>query len=629
MFFLLCKIVLGTYIPGMNPTTYRKGEELSLFVSSLDSSSTQLPFSYYYLNFCPSGEKIFDVGTLGAALSGEETEKTLYKLAMQERIYCKTLCRAVHSKSHLEDFYWMIKNSYKVTWVLDSLPSGYRVAFPEDHIKYNLYQGGMPIGFKSGSDYYIYNHHHIIVKTYQVNEDEWTIVGFLVEPLSLASPQGNTCEYYDFQRLLQIQSTFTEKTATSGFIPKILNVQGKSDEILHDFTDFSYSVTFEPSNVKWASRWDVYLYMENADFHWLSMVNSFAMIILLSLLVAHILRKVVNQDIIKYMEKIDFYEENDSGWKLLRGDIFRPPGLIGVFSVVIGTGVQVTFMAVFTLLFACIGYVKPEKRGDLLTYVLFLFGIMGGLGGYSGTRVYKMLGGAHWKANSLAIAFIFPGFCFAVFFAVNALIWKENSSGAVDFASLFELLFIWFGISLPLVLCGSAFGHKTEKIVHICKTGKIPKLIPGANNRFFYFISGLSGSLPFGCMFIELNYIMQSMWNHTAIYYLFGFLLLCFVLVIIASAEVAILVVYLLINKEDYRWWWISVIVPGCSGFYLFAYAVFYYFYELNISRFSSSILYFGYMSILSIGFSLITGAAGFFASFIFIRSLYSRIKNE
>ena len=93
------------------------------------------------------------------------------------------------------------------------------------------------------------------------------------------------------------------------------------------------------------------------------------------------------------------------------------------------------------------------------------------------------------------------------------------------------------------------------------------------------------------------------------------------------SGEVGILIVYILICREDYRWWWVSVIMPGTSGLYLFFYALIYYVKELNITRFSSTVLYFGYMMIGSGVFFLVTGTFGFIASFLFVRRIYSLIK--
>jgi transmembrane 9 superfamily protein 2/4 len=119
------------------------------------------------------------------------------------------------------------------------------------------------------------------------------------------------------------------------------------------------------------------------------------------------------------------------------------------------------------------------------------------------------------------------------------------------------------------------------------------------------------------------------MWHHTLFYYFFGFLFLCFIVLMVTSAEVSILMSYILLCREDYRWWWLSFAVAGSSGVYLFLYSVLYFLVELSLTRFSSVVLYLGYMLVMSIGYSLITGTIGFLATFYFIRLIYSLIKVE
>ena len=59
-------------------------------------------------------------------------------------------------------------------------------------------------------------------------------------------------------------------------------------------------------------------------------------------------------------------------------------------------------------------------------------------------------------------AFLFPGVVFVVFFILNFFVWGKGSSGAVPFGTLFALLFLWFGISVPLCFVGSYFGFRKK-----------------------------------------------------------------------------------------------------------------------------------------------------------------------
>ena len=45
---------------------------------------------------------------------------------------------------------------------------------------------------------------------------------------------------------------------------------------------YTYDVKWEYSDIKWASRWDLYLYMGDDQIHWFSILNSLAIVLLLT-----------------------------------------------------------------------------------------------------------------------------------------------------------------------------------------------------------------------------------------------------------------------------------------------------------------------------------------------------------
>ena len=60
---------------------------------------------------------------------------------------------------------------------------------------------------------------------------------------------------------------------------------------------------------------------------------------------------------------------------------------------------------------------------------------------------------------------------------------------------------------------------------------------------------------------------------------------------------------------------------------YLFVYGIFYYITKLDIMGFTSGLMYFGYMLLVSYAFAVGTGTIGFGASFFFVRKIYASIK--
>ena len=65
---------------------------------------------------------------------------------------------------------------------------------------------------------------------------------------------------------------------------------------------------------------------------------------------------------------------------------------------------------------------------------------------------------------------------------------------------------------------------------------------------------------------------------------------------------------YYLMYLQDYHWWWRSFLTSGFTAIYFFVYCVHYFISKLDISGFSSTVLYFGYTFIMVFLFFLLTG---------------------
>ena len=84
---------------------------------------------------------------------------------------------------------------------------------------------------------------------------------------------------------------------------------------------------------------------------------------------------------------------------------------------------------------------------------------------------------------------------------------------------------------------------------------------------------------------------------------------------------------YFQLCNENYNWWWRSFFTSGSSALYLFLYSTFYFFTKLEIEGFVPGILFFGYMFLASFAFFLLTGTIGFYATFLFVKKIYSSVK--
>jgi transmembrane 9 superfamily protein 2/4 len=74
----------------------------------------------------------------------------------------------------------------------------------------------------------------------------------------------------------------------------------------------------QPSDIRWASRWDTYLKMTDDQIHWFSIVNSVMIVLFLSGMVAMIMVRTLYRDISKY-NQLDTQEDaaEETGWKLV------------------------------------------------------------------------------------------------------------------------------------------------------------------------------------------------------------------------------------------------------------------------------------------------------------------------
>ena len=81
----------------------------------------------------------------------------------------------------------------------------------------------------------------------------------------------------------QVSQNYIEKNLDNNEVIGIYYQEGMDIEaqILSQDLSYTYSVSFIPSDIPWSSRWDTYLYREKGEVHWLSIINSFAMVIFL------------------------------------------------------------------------------------------------------------------------------------------------------------------------------------------------------------------------------------------------------------------------------------------------------------------------------------------------------------
>ncbi|KAF2235525.1 endomembrane protein 70 [Viridothelium virens] len=622
---------------------------------------------------------------LGQVLRGDRITLSDYELNMGNDDEAHYLCSRKIDWAGLKRAQELVADGFVAEWIVDNLPGATSFVTVDRSRKY--YAAGFKLGYEDLSPttglpiYYINNHFTIVIRYHRApgragNNGKKTIVGFEVYAKSLeAEGRNETGLPGDIQAVengLQLQiggnTTSTDKRDNS--------LYPNNDEV-DDFDEnatltipYTYSVYFrEEEKVEWQNRWDLYFVdqEDSSKIHWLAIVNSLIISGLLTSLVAVIIARTIYGDIKNVKEKSleegkiklkrrtpkspkrkstdkgglldqpdaikDAGDSSDeeaaedlTGWKLLHGDVFRTPPFPGILAPLIGSGMQLVFMATGLLLLSCFGVLNPSFRGGYISVGVALFIFAGLFSGYFSGRAYKTFGGQLWKKNVIVTATLFPGLLFATVFILNFFVWAQASSTAIPFGTLIALLSLWLLVQLPLVYAGSWFGFiRAGGWDHPIKTNPIPRQVPPQQ---WYFRSWrlvlLAGLIPFSVIFIELMFVFKSLWqDKSGYYYVFGFFAVVSVILILTVVEVTIVVTYNQLCAENYHWWWQSFLVGGSSSIWVFAYCLYYYYAKLHIQGVISGLLFFSYSFLACTVYGLLTGTVGFLSAYAFVRRIY------
>jgi transmembrane 9 superfamily member 2/4 len=410
--------------PGVTPELYKPGEEVFIITELVQSKKTHVPFEFYDLPGCPKPvlsnfkriRKRHARKNLGARLQGIELKPAPYKLEVMTDVSCTVLCGAKLAAHEIRWLRKLVERQYRVHLTFDQLP----VLMRSQELNYAV--RGFPIGFKAPpsytgldhDEYYLYNHLKFSIT---VNMDKETggyhITGFDVFPVSIEhSDDGSTCGGGDDDE---------EVPEVTNDPNTYLTLRGGQAGMALPVT-FSYEVEWVESDLPWADRWDVYLIgSPDDDIHFFAIVNSLMIVLFLTGAIATILIRTLRKDISAYneMSLLDDAAE-ETGWKLVHGDVFRPPQSSPMMlAVVVGTGTQIGSAFFITLLAAMFKLVNPIRKGQTLTAVLVLYVLSGCVSGYVSARVSKFCECKSWKTATFLTATLLPGFLVGVFTILN------------------------------------------------------------------------------------------------------------------------------------------------------------------------------------------------------------------
>ncbi|KIX03436.1 uncharacterized protein Z518_06988 [Rhinocladiella mackenziei CBS 650.93] len=614
---LLCTLLLqqaaAFYLPGVAPSSYSAGDRVPLTVNALTPSISRhdeqihavVAYDYYHpaFRFCRPEEGPQRVReSLGSIIFGDRIQTSPFELRMGQNETCKVACEGRKFDDKAATFVnSRIEEAYSVNLLVDGLPAAELREDPLTHERFS--SPGFPLGkVKEDGTKILHNHWDIIIDYHKagIRGMKYRVVGVLVQPQS----------YADTKFLADGKA---ECAFNSG--PVTLR-EGQETSVT-----YTYSVYWRPSDTAWATRWDKYLHIIDPKIHWFSLINSTIFVIFLVGMVSTVLVRTLRKDIARYnrldninlddlsgTSAVDDDIQEDSGWKLVHGDVFRSPRYALLLSVLLGNGAQLFVMTAATVAFAMLGFLSPSNRGWLTSVSLLLYSVFGCIGGYVSARAYKSFGGEKWKLNIASTPVFIPGIVFSTFFLLNLFVWAKGSSGAVPFTTMVAIIAIWFLISVPLSVAGSWYGFRQPAIEAPTRINQIPRQIPPVATSLRPLPSLLlTGILPFCAIFVELYFIMTSLWT-SKIYYMFGFLFICYGLMVLTCACTTILLVYFLLCAEDYRWQWRAFCGAGMTGGYVFLNALGFWATRLTFGGLTGAVLYVGYSALISFLMFVLTG---------------------
>ena len=608
--------------PKVGPNNFEDGDDVPMFIETVTSLQSNLAYDYYKLPVCPplaAGKRKKTRKNLGEKLKGNISRPAPYHIRVGNDLSCQPLCQVEIDQKKLDFIAKLSGQRYRANLSLDNLS-----VYIRQHKGLNIINKGYPIGVKlqTADDvkYYLNNHLKFIVY-YHEDHDSFTgkrIVGFEVKPISIAhetdTEEPSTC--VGKKNLQNRRATVLE-----------LKIPRDQDTLK---VIYSYEVFWEQSDTTWADRWDIYVgsNLDETSLQHVRLINSLAVIFGLLLAGSFIFVRMLRKELYEYVgDEIESESAEEKGWKLLHGDIFRPPSFNPmILSVLVGNGFQIFVVIVGTLTLCFLRIINPMNKGQALGTFVMLYVFSGSCCGYVSARFFKLFGGSDWKLNTIYSAAALPGFLVSMFLALNIFLSIAGAT-AVSFLTILQIFLLWVCMLTPLVFFGSYKGFKAERISIPGKVNQIARIVPQQSLMKNSLLSSLViGLMAFSSLTVEIYMLMNALWLQEY-FYAVGYLFFVIIVFTISCALLSMIACYYRMNQENHRWWWNAFNDTAFAGLWIIVYSGWFLLTEIDYVGGFPFVVYWTYMTMIAVLMALFAGAAGFIPTFFFIRKMYSTLK--
>ncbi|OHT12818.1 hypothetical protein TRFO_17169 [Tritrichomonas foetus] len=342
------------------------------------------------------------------------------------------------------------------------------------------------------------------------------------------------------------------------------------------------------------------------------------------------------------------------GWLAVRKDVFRQPKNLSMISVLAGLGIQ----ALISLLFySIVNFVCPSFytfRGKLISLAFISILFLAPISGFMVSSFGGFFGCKKWLRLSLSapIVVFLPAFVIAV---LNSTLSKVYSTiHSINFFLLFFIFMILSSLSMLLSALGGFLSYKLGLTNFSNKLRNEISLVPrkieedyiikpqqhryntSNNNKYrrrpfclkTTFLCLIVGLLCCCTVLIEFFYILTAIWQfkyfYLWIYIVTSITCMCFV-----SGLSTIIIIYIILQNEDYRWQWPAFLGPASCGLYLYIYSIYFLLVKTSI-RGIFEVIYFMTNNLLLVSvISIACGGTGYLVSTIFVYKIYSNLKYD
>lgn len=615
----ICALSLNPFAP----STYWPDETIPLTVNKV-STQQGISRSYYDLPFVcqPKRGLVKAAVSLDEVLHGDRIMGSEIRLRFLANDPCHLLCTKHLSEDDIREAYQLVTKQAKVEWYVDGLPGA--TAFATHDKTHKYYSAGFPVGQVAPDRRAYLNNHFTLVIKYRHSDnhdDSRVILAFEVYPRSILMSENDR---QSMNRQYQGSCEIDALEDVNSLPTLALVDEGRSLYTSMNVT-YSYSVYFrEDFDIHWPNRWNLYFYYSDTRIVWYYTAVSAIICLALTAIVGSILARTLSGRI-KLVSKFqeaqmsfvsDAIDVEKSGWKLLQGDVFRPPIRPDLLPVLVGSGLQLILSLVAVLV---------QSRFTSLGLFMLLFAAI--YAGHQSGRLHRSFHPEEsaWIKNGFSTAAALPGIFFLLALILDFCLWVQGSRSLISVSTILEMMSMWLGASVPLVMIGVFTGSRISPVDHSGRVNTAERKIPRQPlfNKLWVSLV-VAGVLPYAAISVQWYFILRSFKLHQDGYlsFIFSSVSLVALIAVLTTIEVSVTMIYLLLLYGDHCWHWRAFFYGSASTIYIFAHALFYFLTRLKYG-FVNGLIYFGYTTIFCLLYGLINGTLGYGSASIFVHRIY------